>query len=78
MVGGETWEFPTMHLCRLHEDGEQGGGRGRSNPEGRAGIWRGRTPRGSQRMVKAAQLHLHILCHLGLSWLSSSGLSLQH
>lgn len=24
--GGETWEFPTMHLCRLHEDGEQGGG----------------------------------------------------
>lgn len=78
MVGGETWEFPTMHLCRLHEDGEQGGGRVRSNPEGRAGIWRGRTPRGSQRMVKAAQLHLRILCHLGLSWLSSSGLSLQH
>uniref|UniRef100_A0A8D2MBX6 NACHT domain-containing protein n=1 Tax=Zonotrichia albicollis TaxID=44394 RepID=A0A8D2MBX6_ZONAL len=28
--GGETWEFPTMHLCRLHEDGEQGGGRGPS------------------------------------------------
>lgn len=29
-------------------------------------------------MEKAAQLHLHILCHLGLSWLSSSGLSLRH
>lgn len=69
--GGETWEFPTMHLCRLHEDGERGGG-GKSALQSGGKGWdflgggtgcRG----GAGRAVKAGQLHLHGPSDSGLS-----------
>lgn len=48
--GGETWEFPTMHLCRLHEDGEQGGGERALQSRGKGWELEGQVPkRGPQR-----------------------------
>lgn len=67
-----------MHLCRLHEDGERGGGERALQSRGEGWDLEGQDAKEGCRVVKAAQLHLHILCHLGLSWLSSSGLSLRH
>lgn len=85
MGGGGTWEFPTMHLCRPHEDGEQGKGGLTALQSGGKGwdLWGGWTgcpggPAGWLRQASCISISPVIWGRAMACWLCDSGLSLQH